>query len=460
MTIVPSDAGAPKSPIDLDVVIVGGGLSGLVAARDLRARGRSVLVLEARDRVGGKLFSPEVDGVTADLGAHWVGRRHHRVAALAAEFGLEIEPQRLAGRHVMAFGGRRRLVRGEMPLWPPLPTLETGLRIAQLELTARRIDPTNPWAGADAARLDGQTAADWMERIRSRTARAALLIGIRTTLGVEPVEVSMLTLLWFARRNGGLTSLLRFRGGAQDAHLVGGTQALATGLARALGDAVLLSSPVSRIEHGPGGVRVTTGSATFSAHAAILAISPSLTAGIDFTPALPAARQEVQRRSPMGAYTKAILGYRTPWWRERGLSGLGLSDRGPVQMVVDVGPAGPDAPGRLAAFVTGDAARELEPRDEDARRDEVVAAVVAMLGPEAGDPVAYRELAWAGEPLSGGAPIGVMEPGVLSSVGHALLPPIGPIHWAGTDAALTAAGYMEGAIAAGEAAAEAVADRT
>src|SRR5687767_14089278 len=96
----------------VDVAIVGGGLSGLSAARRVRAAGRSVTVLEARERVGGKMRSDTVDGHHADLGAHWIDPTQDRIAALARELGVRVEPQHLEGKAVLVSGGRRRTFRG------------------------------------------------------------------------------------------------------------------------------------------------------------------------------------------------------------------------------------------------------------------------------------------------------------------------------------------------------------
>jgi len=276
---------------------------------------------------------------------------------------------------------------------------------------------------------------------------------------------------------------MRFHGGAQDAHLPGGTQQLAEALAGDLDDDLVLGAPVRTLEHDAAGVRVVAGAATggtvagsrgsgapadaapgnasapapaadvvVHATRAVVALSPALTAGIGFSPDLPAARRALQTRAPMGAYAKAVLRFDRPWWREQGLSGLALADRGLVQMVVDVGHAG-DGPGLLAAFVTGEAARSAGRLEPDARRRAIIQAVAALLGAQATHPTAYRDLDWTTEPWSLGGPLGVLGPGTLTALGPDLAPADGPLHWAGTDAAPAWNGYMEGALHAGERAA-------
>jgi monoamine oxidase len=173
---------------------------------------------------------------------------------------------------------------------------------------------------------------------------------------------------------------------------------------------------------------------------------------IDFEPALPPAREALSQRMPMGAYMKGIAVYDRAWWRDRGLSGLAFSDRGPVQFTVDVSPPGGE-PGVLAGFVTGAPAREVPRLEGEERHRVVLDAMGRMLAPEAANPRDYRDFNWLEEPWSRGGPVGLMTPGTLTGLGPALREPVGRIHWAGTETATSWPGYMEGAIQAGERAA-------
>jgi monoamine oxidase len=157
----------------------------------------------------------------------------------------------------------------------------------------------------------------------------------------------------------------------------------------------------------------------------------------------------------MGAYMKAVAVYDRAWWRDRGLSGLAFADAGPVQMVVDDSPEG-GRPGILVGFVTGGPARELRSLSAHDRREAALGAIGHALADDAPPPVAYRDLNWLDERWSRGAPVTLMGPGVLTDVGSSLRPPVGPIHWAGTDTATAWNGYVEGGIQAGERAADEV----
>lgn len=408
-------------------------------------------MLEARERVGGKMHTVSIEGCDVDLGAHWVAPSQSRMLALAGELGIEVEKQYLDGRHLLMLGEERHEFSGLIPLTSVFGAAETVLGVARVELRRRLVRTEDPWRSRGAARLDSYTLAHWMRGVRSDAARAMWTLTARTVFGAEPSELSFLYFLWYAQCAGGLMQLTDFEGGAQDAHLRGGTQQICDRIAEELGEAVSLKSPVAAIKHGPDGVSLRVGRRRIRAGAAIVAVSPAVAARIDFEPGLP-SREALGQRMPMGAYMKGVAVYDRAWWRERGLSGLGFADRGPVQMTVDASPPG-GSPGVLVGFVTGAPARAVARLEGDARRTAVLDAMAAIVGPEAGSPAAYRDFNWLEERWSRGGPVGLMGPGTLTGLGPVLTQPAGALHWAGTDTATEWNGYMEGAIQAGERAA-------
>jgi monoamine oxidase len=414
----------------------------------LRRTGASVAVLEARDRVGGKMYTVEIDGCSVDLGAHWVGPTQRRVLALADDFGVAVEKQYLDGKHVLTLAGERHEFTGPIPLTSPYGVAETILGVARVELRRRLVRTTDPWRSRGAARLDSFTLAHWMRGLRSDAARAMWTLTARTVFGAEPAELSFLYFLWYAQCAGGVMQLTDFEGGAQDAHLAGGSQQLCERIANELGDDVLLESPATEIRHDGKGVSIKVGRRRVKATRAIVAVSPAVAARIEYEPGLP-SRDALGQRMPMGAYMKGVAVYDRAWWRDRGLSGLAFADRGPVQMTVDASPPGGE-PGVLIGFVTGAPARAVAQLAGDARRHVVLDAMAAAVAPEAASPRSYRDFNWIEEPWSRGGPVGLMAPGTLTGMGPLLREPAGPLHWAGTDTASEWNGYMEGAIQAGE----------
>src|SRR4051794_7061676 len=262
---------------DVDAVVVGAGISGLVAARELRRAGASVQVLEARDRVGGKIHTVDVAGCAVDLGAHWGGPTQRRFLALIEELGIATEPQYLDGRHSLTIDRHRRTFTGSIPFVSLFGVTETAWRVACVELRRRRIDVQAPWRSRRARRLDAITLAEWMRGMRSASARATFEISARTVFGAEPSELSLLYFLWYVQSAGGFQALTEFEGGAQDARLHGGAQQVCERLAAELGDAVTLNSPVTAVRHTPdGAVSVRAADREITARRVVCALAPPL----------------------------------------------------------------------------------------------------------------------------------------------------------------------------------------
>jgi monoamine oxidase len=451
---------AGGDPQAVDVAVVGAGLSGLSAARRLRERGRTVVVVEARDRVGGKMRTDIVGGHHADLGAHWIGPTQDRVAALARELGVRTEPQPLAGRAVLLSRGRRRTFRGSIPPLSPLSIAELGIAQLRLDRLRKKVSVEQPWIHAAVTDWDTQTVDTFARRyLRTRDARMFFNLATELVFGAELEELSLLYFLFYLESGGGLTSLTEFEGGAQQDHFVGGSQQLCDRLAERLGDDLRLRSPVAAVEQDDEGVLLRTeDGGRVGARLAIVAVSPALAGRWHWARPLPADRDQLSQRMPMGAYMKIALAYERAWWQDANLSGIAYSDAGPLQMVVDSGSDGP-AGGVLACFVTGRAVERYGRMELGARQAAVRESLVRMFGPPAADWTAYSECDWTTEPYSRGGPVGLMGPGTIGRYGHVLRRPEGRVHWAGTDTATVWNGYMDGAIQAGERAADEVLGR-
>ncbi|HEY3190099.1 MAG TPA: flavin monoamine oxidase family protein [Solirubrobacteraceae bacterium] len=443
-----------------DVSVVGAGLSGLTTALRLHEAGRSVVVLEARDRVGGRTLNESLgDGKVVELGGQWVGPSHTAIRALAAELGIDTFPTHIAGEHLFDFGGRTSRYRGDIPRLAPFGLVDFRVAQARLERMARTIDPEAPARARCAKRRDSETAASWIARnMRTRMGRELMRLAIEAVLAVDPADLSLLHWLFYIRVGGGLDSLVRTDGGYQQDRFVGGSQEIAIRVARRLGERVRLAVPVTRIEQQRSQVELVAGDQRVRARFAVLALPPALTSAIAFDPPLPGVRQQLAQRMPQGTVAKYMAVYPEPFWRPQGLSGHATADRGPVTVVFDNSP--PDgSPGVLLAFSLAGDARRLAQRPERDRREAVLARLTELIGARAAEPARFIERAWAEEEWTRGCYAGYFGPGGWTAFGDVLRRPVGRLHWAGAETATLHHGSMDGAVAAGERAAAEVLGR-
>ena len=435
------------------MIVVGAGLSGLNAARRLMALGADVVVVEARDRVGGRTLSVSHHGAVFDHGAQWIGPTQHRVHELVRELGLQTFPQFHNGTKVMDIRGKRSSYRGAIPSMsiPGLLVAELGLR--RLDAMASKVPLRAPQQAVSAAEWDSQTLASMRRKlVPHRDARAMFDLAVRTVFGAEPSELSLLYFLFYVHTAGGFRKLVEIEGCAQQDRLVEGTQTLSARLAEPLGDRVVLSSPVRVIHQSDDGVIVESERARVSAKAAIVAIPPHLVGHLRFEPALPARRGQLLQRCGMGATTKVIALYPEASWRSRGLSGEAVCDGWPISCVFDNSPVNGSV-GALVGFVVGEHARRWSGLALADRRRLALDVFADLIGPPASSALDYFEQDWAAEPWTGGCPVAVLPAGAMTSFGDMLRAPVGRVSFAGTETAQHWCGYLEGALEAGERAA-------
>ncbi|MEV0247060.1 FAD-dependent oxidoreductase [Nocardia sp. NPDC050712] len=436
--------------ISAEVVVVGAGVAGLVAARDLVRAGVEVAVLEARERVGGRLLNDELPGgAPIEVGGQWVGPGQDHVLALLDELGLTTFPTHVAGRHIAEIGTRRSEYRGRIPKLPPLALADIAQLQWRLDRIGRRVAATDPWLADRADVLDAQTFATWLARAgHTGGGRSFFRVIIEAVFSAEPEDLSALWVAHYVGAAGGLDALINTAGGAQQDRIVGGSQSLALALAAELGDRVTLGAPVTEIAWDDAGVRVTAGATTVRARRAVIAVPPPLAARIRCTPGLPGDRDQLVQRMPMGRVIKINVAYDEPFWRGAGLSGQANSDRRPLGTVFDNTPP-EGAPGVLVGFLEGRHADIGARMDLPERRARVLDDLAGYFGPPARKPIAYIERDWAEEEFSRGCYGAFTTPGTLTRFGPALRAPIGPLHWAGTETATRWAGYMDGAAESG-----------
>jgi monoamine oxidase len=440
-----------------DVVVVGAGFAGLTAARELTQRGHDVVVLEGRDRVGGRSHTGAVAGLPVDLGSTFVGPTQDAVLALAAELGCPTVPVYHHGKNLINWRGRVRRYSGTVPALSIGGLLNVGRVRWQFARVARNVPLDTPWTAPDAAKLDDQSLGQWLQSVRaSSTTLDLMAIMSRVTWGAEPDDVSMLHAVRYVKAAGGLDRMLDVEGGAQQDRFPAGTQQLALKMADELGDRVVLGAVVDTIGHDDQGVVVGSATGTVHAGAVIVAIPPQHRAAITFNPDLPTEYQRLQRNWPQGRLSKAYAAYDTPFWRADGCSGEALSDTGPVFITFDVSPDGQgdaEGPGVLLGFVD---AREFDAMPPERRREGALAGFATLFGEQALRPIDYLDHCWGTERFAPGGPTAAVPPGSWSTVGPVLRRPVGPIFWAGTETADEWTGFLDGAVRSGLRAAEEV----
>lgn len=434
-----------------DVVIVGAGLSGLAAANELAHLGADYLIVEARNRVGGRTLNyPLGDGKVVELGGAWVGPGQDQILATAADLGLKTYPTYDDGDRVFWSRGRLARYRGLTPLANPWAMADLGQALGRLNWMARSVPAQAPWTARRARIWDSQTLGAWIRRnTRTRYARTLLELWSHSVLAADPAEVSLLHALSHAAAHRGAFAVASTKGGAQDARIDGGSQQISIALADRLDrDRILLGEPARRIAYDTNGVIVTTDNYEIHARRVIVATSPAISGRISYTPPLPAARDQLAQKMMMGTVAKVIAVYTQPFWRDLGLSGQGLSDEGPVTFVFDNTPAD-GSPGVLVGFVAGSHARRFSTLPETERRTQALDCFVRWFGPNALNTVDYTDKLWHEDEWARGGYFGYFSPGGWTTFGEHLTTPVGPIHWAGSETSGICMGSMDGALRAG-----------
>jgi monoamine oxidase len=454
-----------------DVVVVGAGFAGLTAALKVAQAGKSVIVLEARGRVGGRAHNASIaGGAITERGATFIGPTQDHIAKLAQDMGVTTFPTYDNGDNVYIRDGNRMTYSDTGPTGtaPPDPVIlpDLALVVAQLDQMSTQVPVDAPWSASNAGAWDNQTLESWTNS-HSVTPQFRQLVPVATRpiFGAEPRELSLLFTLFYIAASGNEQNAGTFernfntRGGAQESRFAGGSQLITRRMARLLGKKhILLKHPVKRIDQRRHGVLVESKHLRVHAKRAIVAIPPTLAGRIKYRPALPAERVQLTNRTPQGTLIKVAVVYDRPFWRDAGLTGTAVTTDGYVNATFDDSPES-GSPGVVFGFIGGDNARNFSRLDPGARRSAVLNQFVQFFGPQASSAIDYVESNWSTERWTRGCPVGIPGLGALTAYGPALRRPVGKIHWAGTETSTYWNGYMDGAVRSGErAAAEVLAE--
>lgn len=439
---------------ETDVVIVGAGFAGLTAARALQEARRSVVVLEARERVGGRTHTVPAHGTAVDLGGQWIGPGQDRIAALVEELGFSTWPQTETGDDVvLGPEGARRAPNIADQFSEASLTAYIGL-VTAFEEICDQVPTDAPWQAAAARFWDSQTLATWADaNCDDQRARDLFELGIQAIFAASSAQLSLLHVAHYTAASGGWSKLTDTGGGAQQDRITGGVQPVAEALAEQLGPVVRCSTPVTAISQDPAGVTITTAlGEQVSASRAVVALPPALAGRLRYDPAMPADRDQLTQQMPQGSVIKFHALYERPWWRDEGLSGMVLGLGESTGATFDCTP--PEGyPGVITGFFEGPHAVEATAMTRAERRKVVLDVLERGLGPQAAEAMDYLDMDWSSEVWTRGCYAAHLPPGVLTQLGPALRRPVGRIHWASTETARRWVGYIDGAIDAGEAAA-------
>lgn len=440
-----------------DVVVIGAGAAGLTAANELRRAGLSVAVLEARDRVGGRLWTDVVDGAVLEIGGQWVSPDQDALIDTLADLGLETYSRYREGESVYidAEGTLTRFTGEIFPVAPETEQVMTSL-IERLDALVARVDPDRPWETPGARALDEISFQAWLEQQtddREAIDNIALFIA-GAMLTKPPHAFSALQALLMAASAGSFSNLVD-ADFILDKRVVGGLQQVPILLAERLGDDVLLEQPVRTLEWTADGVTAVADGVTVHARRAVLALAPVLYERISFVPALPRLQQQMHQHISMGFVIKVHAVYDRPFWREQGLSGTAFSPYELSHEAYDNTNHG-DERGTLVGFVSDRHADDVFRLSAEERKERILESLSHYYGPEAKDPLVYYESDWGSEEWTRGAYAASFDLGGLHRYGADLRTPVGPIHLACSD--LAGAGYqhVDGAIRMGRLVAEAI----
>uniref|UniRef100_A0A8C4VDT5 monoamine oxidase n=1 Tax=Gopherus evgoodei TaxID=1825980 RepID=A0A8C4VDT5_9SAUR len=405
---------------------------GMSAAKVLAESGLNVVVLEARDRVGGRTFTVRNKQVNyVDVGGAYIGPTQNRILRLAKELGIETYKVNVAERFIHYVKGKSYPFRGAFPpVWNPIVYLDYNNLWRTMNEMGKEIPADAPWAAPHAAEWDKMTMKELTDKICwTKAAREFATLFVNINVTSEPHEVSALWFLWYVKLCGGTTRIFSVTNGGQERKFVGGSGQITEKIMERLQGRVKLERPVVRIDQSGDNVIVETlNHEIYEASYVISAIPPGLTTKIHFNPELPSERNQLIHRLPMGSVIKCMMYYKEAFWKKMDYCASMLieDEEAPISITLDDSKPDGSVPAIIGFILTRKAYRLARVSKEERKR-KICELYAKVMGSEE----------------------------ALHVRNHCLTirQPLGRIYFAGTETATQWSGYMEGAVQAGERAA-------
>eukprot|EP00002_Diphylleia_rotans_P012778 TRINITY_DN2495_c0_g1_i1.p1 TRINITY_DN2495_c0_g1~~TRINITY_DN2495_c0_g1_i1.p1 ORF type:complete len:483 (+),score=80.38 TRINITY_DN2495_c0_g1_i1:45-1493(+) len=468
--------------VTVDVAVVGAGISGLIAARDLIRGGiTNVVVIDGRDRVGGRTHSRKVGKAFVDLGGQWIGPGQTRMLELTKELGIELHEQYATGRKILDFDGQISSYNSDIPSMGIFNLIDVHFMLRKVEEVARTVPKDNPMNAPNAKDLDSMSVETFLNQCWTDGAKLLCRAAVQAIFGAEPRDISALYFLWYISSSGSFESLITIRNGHQQWTMKGGAQQVSERLAAEIGASrVMLGAEVASVRVGAEGdacgavLGLRDGTSVHAARV-IFATSHTILGRMQRGPGVfSVGKEQLQQRQFMGSIIKTLAIYERPYWREKGFSGEVVGDASTISgpgfnafddslpiVAADEGVAadGTALQPAIVLFLNGQRARESsEAQTSEERREAVVRQLARWFGPEMLSPVEYVECDWVADAYARGCPVGCWPTGLLAAHAHTLRRPERCFHYAGTETAQAYQGFMEGAVEAGQRAAKEILD--
>ena len=432
---------------EFDVIIVGAGISGLAAAKHLVKNKKKVCILEAQNRVGGRIFSKTTpSGKVIDLGAQWIGEGQSNLISLLSEYSIKKFPDIAVGKHIQFLNNELRTYTNSIPDLGIIHLIDFYLALYRIEKDGESVSLDTPYKAKYAEEWDSMTVESWAKKhIHTKSVHEILDLYMESVFAASPRDMSFLFFLSTLHNSKGPVYGIE---GASAYRVDGGLSQLCERIAEDLKGSIILNCPVKKVSQSKEKVILQTATSSYSARKAIITIPPVLASQISFFPPLPPKRDKLHQRMPMGSAIKTFAIYKKPFWKANGFSGKIINNEGLVRLIYDGSPSD-NSYGALVAFVLGKRSIEAENASEASITGAVLNTLVKFLGEEAKEPDEFIIYNWNHDPWARGGYSGYMPPGVMNGLGDTVHEPTGNIYWAGDQMTSKFLGYVEGAIESG-----------